>query len=411
MSRIPEVARSLYRVAALSVSLFVLLSVAARSQQTPQTDSLRQAALALEQQGRNSEAEEKWRAFLNAHPKSPEAYAHLGLLEARQERYAEAVPLYRKALELGPPVASVKLNLGLALFKAGDMRGAIAEFEPLLKAQNGNLQLLTLTAMAHYGLGEYQEAIPYLRQAADLDTKNLPLRFALAQSCLWTKQDQCVMDVYKEILELDPNSAEADMIAGEALDEMKDNEGSTKMFRAAVKANPKELGAHFGLGYLLWTQKQYLEAASEFQAELANDPDNVQARLYLADTYIQLNRIQDAGPLLEKVVKVDPSIGLGHLDLGIVYSEASRNEDALRELTLAAKLTPDDVNVHWRLGRLYRTQGKKDEAKAEFDKASTLNKAADEDLYKKIANGRAPAPAADSTPAPAPPQQPGQPQP
>jgi tetratricopeptide (TPR) repeat protein len=179
---------------------------------------------------------------------------------------------------------------------------------------------------------------------------------------------------------------------------MKDNEGSTMMFRAAVKANPKEPNAHFGLGYLLWTQKQYPEAASEFQAELANDPDHVQARLYLADSYIQLNRIEDAGPLLEKVVKLDPSIGLGHLDLGIVDSEAGRNEDALRELTQAAKLTPDDVDVHWRLGRLYRKLGKKDEAKAEFDKASTLNKAADQDLYKKIENGSAHPPPAQSPP-------------
>jgi tetratricopeptide (TPR) repeat protein len=189
---------------------------------------------------------------------------------------------------------------------------------------------------------------------------------------------------------LDAESAEADMVAGEALDEMKDNAGATKMFRAAVKANPKEPNVHFGLGYLLWTLKQYKEAGSEFQAELANDPEHVQAMLYLADTEIQMNRIEDAGPLLEKVVLLDPSLGLGRLDLGIVYSEAGRNEDALRELTAAAKLIPDDVNVHWRLGRLYRTLGRKDEAKAEFDKASSLNKAADEDLYKKIANGHAP---------------------
>jgi Tfp pilus assembly protein PilF len=43
-------------------------------------------------------------------------------------------------------------------------------------------------------------------------------------------------------------------------------------------------------------------------------------------------------------------------------------------------MMPDDVNVHWRLAKLYRTMGKKEEAKAEFDKASTLNKQADEAL-------------------------------
>jgi len=119
--------------------------------------------------------------------------------------------------------------------------------------------------------------------------------------------------------------------------------------------------------------------------------------VYLADTYIQMNQMDDARLLLERAVRLDPSLALIHLDLGIVYTEANRNQDALRELTEAAKLAPNDVNVHWRLGRLYRTMGRKVEAKAEFDKASTLNKAADEDLYKKIAAGKTKPPEAQTT--------------
>lgn len=63
------------------------------------------------------------------------------------------------------------------------------------------------------------------------------------------------------------------MLVGEALDEMKDTTGATQEFRAAVQANPKEPNAHFGLGYLLWKQMLYHEAAQEFQAELDNTPD------------------------------------------------------------------------------------------------------------------------------------------
>jgi tetratricopeptide (TPR) repeat protein len=292
------------------------------------------------------------------------------------------------------------MNLGLSLFKGGDLKLAIEEFGQLLKNQPDNQQLMILMGMAHYGLAEYAEAVPYLQRAAANDEPNLPLRLALAHSCLWSKQLQCVMDVYHEILKLDPESAEADMLAGEALDEMKDNAGAIKMFREAVKANPKEPNAHFGLGYLLWTLKQYKEAGAEFQAELANDPDHVQAMLYLADSEIQTNQMDAAMPRLEKVVALNPGLGLGHLDLGILYSESGRNEEALRELTQAAKLTPDEVSVHWRLGRLYRTLGNKEAAKAEFDKASSLNKAEDESLYQKIDKGRSrPAPAPSAVPA------------
>ena len=387
--------------------VFAAAALCCIAQTASPPNQLRQAALSLEQQGKTSEAEAAWRSILKTHPKDPEPYAHLGLLEAQQEHYKEAVSQYRKALAFGPQLASVRLNLGLALFKSGELKDSIAVFEPLLKSEPPSSKtahrLTILIGMAHYGLGEFAKATVYLKEAAVSDPQDLPLLLALAHSYLWSKQYQPVLDVYHQILTLDPNSAEADMLAGEALDEMKDNEGSTKMFRAAVAANPKEPNVHFGLGYLLWTQKLYPEAASEFKAELVNNPDHAQSLMYLADSDIQMNQTPDARPLLEKVIKLDPSLPLAHLDLGIILSDAGNNSDALRELTLAEKLQPNEVNVHWRLGRLYRTMGRKDDAKAEFDNASSLNKAADESLYKKIANGspRPPQGQAPVTPPPA----------
>jgi len=388
------------RVTLLGLFLVLTMAATALGQPVRAASRERQAALALEQQGKLPEAETAWRALLKAYPSDPEPYAHLGLLEARQEHFQEAVPLYRKALDLGPDVPGLRLNLGLALFKGGNLKEAIQEFSLRLKKQPGDQKLTTLIGMAHYGLAQYSEAVPYLKEAAARDTQSLNLQLALAHSCLWSRQFQCVLDAYHQILTLNPDSAEADMLAGEALDEMKDNEGSVKMFRAAVKADPKEPNVHFALGYLLWTQKKYPEAMSEFHAELANDPEHVQATLYLADTLVQLSQMDAARPLLEKVVAANPALALGHLDLGIVLSSAGHNEDALRQYLAAASITPNDVNVHWRLAQLYRSMGKREEAKVEFDKASTLTKAADEELYKKIANGRAKPP---ETPAGAPP--------
>jgi tetratricopeptide (TPR) repeat protein len=348
----------------------------------------RQAAITLEQQGMNAEAETAWRAVLKAHPANSEAYAHLALLEAHEQHYTEAVPLYRKAMALNPSMPGLRLNYGLSLFKSGALKDAILTFTPLLKNQPPSspetVRLTTLIGMAHYGLGEYAAAVPFLKQATAADPKNLAFRLALAHSCLWSKQYQCVLDVYHEILTLNAESAEADMLAGEALDEMKDKAGAAEQFRAAVKADPKEPNVHFGLGYLLWNLMQYEEAAQEFQAEVANNPDHAQALTYLADTDMRLSHPEAAPPLLEKAVQLDPRIELAHLDLGILYSDAGRKDDALRELKLAATLSPSDVNVHWRLARFYQIAGKKDEAKAEFEKTRILQKAADETIFTKL---------------------------
>jgi len=291
-------------------------------------------------------------------------------------------------LVLNPAMPGVRLNLGLAQFKSGALKDAIQTFTSLMKSEPPSsaeaFRLTTLIGLAHYGLGEYADAVPYLRRAATGDPQNLPFRLTLAQSCLWSKQYQCVLDVYKEILSLNAESAEADMLAGEALDEMKNTAGATEQFRAAVKADPREPNVHFGLGYLLWGLMQYDEAAQQFKAELANNPDHAQALVYLADTDMRLSHPEAAPPLLAKAIRLDSRIELAHLDLGILAADAGRKEDALRELKMAEKLSPNDQNVHWRLARFYQASGRKDEAKVEFDKTRSLQKADDATVFKKL---------------------------
>jgi len=215
------------------------------------------------------------------------------------------------------------------------------------------------------------------------------LRLALAQSCLASKQFPCVLDVYREILALNAESAEADMLAGEALDEMRDHGGAIREFQAAAKADPKMPYVHFALGYVLWTQNRIEEAAKEFTAELANIPDYPLALVYLADVDIKLSDTVGALTLLERAMRIDPGIALGHLDLGIVYASLGRGAEGLREMKIAEEQAPNDPNVHWRLGRFYQEEGKKAEAKAEFDQTRKLQKVADETVFKKLSESQA----------------------
>ncbi len=357
-------------------------------QQTPPRESQRQAALAFEQKGRVAEAEAEWKSLLASRTNDSEAYAHLGLLEARQEHYTEAIVLYRKALSLSPRMPSLRLNLGLSLYKSGDLQAAIKTFEPLLKSDSKSspetLRLVTLIGLAHYGLGEYAASVPYLKQAAAGDPEDIPLRMSLAHACLWSKQYQCVVDAYREILTLNAESAEADMLMGEAYEEMKNDAGALAEFQAAVKAGPTTPNAHFGYGYLLWKALRFDEAETEFRAELGNNPEHALALAYLGDTEMRQNRSDEAVTHLEHAVRNQPAIFIEHLDLGILYDGKGSKDGALRELQIAEKLSPDDQTIHWRLGRFYQSIGRKGEAKAEFDKVRNQQQTKDQSLREKM---------------------------
>jgi tetratricopeptide (TPR) repeat protein len=384
-------------IAEICLSTVLLGSVPAKSQQNQKQDQ-RQTAILLEQQGKTAEAEAAWSAWTAAHPSDAEAFAHLGLLESREQDYAGAIRSYRKAMALAPGMPGLRPNLGLAYFKNGDYRQAIETFAPLLKANPNDDRLVLLTGMSHYGLGEYAAATAWLKKAADRDPQNLTLLSTLAHACLFAHEYPCVLDAFHKIIAVNPNSAEAHMLMGEALDEMKDPVGAQREVRAAVAANPREPNVHFGLGYLLWTKGQYAEAAQEFQAELDNDPQHQQAMLYLADADIQLEKLDEAAPLLEKVIAQTPGSAMAHRDLGIVFAARGENNEAVKEFQQAIRIAPGDVNAHYRLARLYRSMGRTAEANIEFQKSRSLNKAADEHLLKVMSKipGANPNPATTS---------------
>ena len=387
----------------------------AQSGTSPSRNTAIQSALTFEQQGKYPEAAAAWKAVLKAQPKNGQAYAHLGLIEAHQDHYHEAIADYRKAKALAPAIPQLDLNLGLALFKSGDFPAAAGVFQDELQkhpSDAGTQRLTLLVAMSYYGAHNYRPAIPYLKAAAVADQRNLPLRLALAHCYLWTKQLDETMQVYKEILAIDPNSAEADMIAGEALDEKGDNAGAVQQFRDAAAANPKEPNVHFGLAYLYWTQKRYDEAIPEFQAELANDPKNNQAMIYLGDTYVQQNKFDLAKQTLEQANQFQTTDPLIHLDLGIVEMETGNTESAERELNKTIALEPDNVTAHFRLATIYRSEGKREDARREFALASSLNKKVDENLHQKIAAANArPDPHREQDPPQSSPAQAVEPQP
>lgn len=368
--------------------LLTACTVNCLGQPAPTRESRRQQALALEHEGKAAEAEAAWRSLLSSQPNDSEAYAHLGLLEARQEHYKEAIVLYRKGLVLNPKMPGLRLNLGLSLYKTGDLRGAIEAFEPLLKSEPKSspeaLRLTTLIGLAHYGLGDYAVSVPYLKEAAAGDPENLQMKMMLAHSCLWSKQYPCVLDAYREILKLNTDSAEAHMLAGQAYDEMKKDADAIAEYQAAVKADPATPNVHFGYGYLLWRAQKFDEAEKEFRSELANDPEHPLALTYLGDTVMQLNRPEEAAPYLEHAVRLQPSIALAHRDLGTIYEGQGLKDDALKELKIAEGLSPGDPLIHWRLGRFYQSAGQKAEAKAEFDKTRNLQQEETQSLREKM---------------------------
>ena len=363
-----------------AIFAFCLCSIAASAQ----VASPEQASK-LEQQGNFAAAATVWHNVLREHPGDALAYAHLGLDEARQQHYSQAIQNYRHALAISPRMGGLKTDLALSYFKLGQFDHAIPLLKEQLDKQPGNQQLTILLGMAHYGAQEYAKAVPYLKAAAAHEPQSAAIRLPLAQACLWARQFECVLATYKQILALNANSAEADMLAGEAYSAKGDTPAAVRQFQAAVRANPREPEVHFGLGYLLWTERKFNAAATEFRAELSNSPQDGQSLAYLGDSLMHLGKQAEALQALRHAVALKSSLELAHLDLGIIDAAKGDKSAAVDQFRTAVSIDPKDADPRWRLARLYQSMGREKEAQAEFAQVRKMKQKSVEDLYMKMA--------------------------
>jgi tetratricopeptide (TPR) repeat protein len=347
-----------------------------------------QQALAYEKQGAYSDAEQQWKQVTEANPQNADGWAHLGLMQALGGKYHDAEAAYRKALELGSHLSGLQLDLGLALFKQQKLKEAIPALEAAVTETPNDIKPKLLLAMSYYGTAHYAEAIPYLESAVASSPQNLQLRTALAQSCLWAAQYACTLEQYKQILLQSPDSAQADILAGEALDGMGKPDEATTQFRAAEKISPHEPEVHFGLGYLLWKQHQFDEAQKEFELEIADNPKNTQAIAYLGDIAIKKNNESAAMTYLIQATAQPEAIRLAYFDLGILNEARGQSKEAEANFQRAIAMDPTQADAHYHLARLYASTGRPKEAQVEFAKVKDLHQKRDETLVQTMIDAR-----------------------
>jgi Flp pilus assembly protein TadD len=372
----------------LAIVALMLLPVAVRAQEASPAE-----AIALEQQGKLAEAAQAWQEVTRANPRDGAAFASLGVVLAKGQKYPEAAVAYRKALALNPKLPGLQLNLGLAEFKQGHFAAAIDPLKAAVGTESTNspkqLQARTLLGLSYYGTQRYAEAVKELEPAAAADPANVELHQVLAQSCLWAREYECALAEFKQILQTNPDSAAAHVLSGEALDGLGKTPEAIAEFREAIKASPREPNVHFGLGYLYWKSHQYDDAKREFQAELAIDPGQAEALAYLGDIAMKTGDNEAALALLHKSIQLKNDIRMAAIDLGVILAQQKNYAEAVISLRHAVALDQEEPDAHYRLAHVYQEMGKKMESQKEFDTVRELKEKKDrrdEDMVRKMSS-------------------------
>jgi tetratricopeptide (TPR) repeat protein len=114
------------------------------------------------------------------------------------------------------------------------------------------------------------------------------------------------MEIWKEILQDNPQRANVLNHLGMIALEMEEYEQAVGYWRRALAINPKLPGLHQDTGFALLEAGQYHEAIKELREELKLSPQSSMALNLLGQCYMQLKEYQNAKETYQKVIENDP---------------------------------------------------------------------------------------------------------
>ncbi len=233
--------------------------------------------------------------------------SNLGVALQADQRVAEAIPHYQRAIALRPDYAPVYSNLASALRAGGHTDEAIATYQRALTLQPDfpdaeyNLANALLEAgRADLAIEHFQIALRSLPGSVDVQTN---LGIALANG----GRVDAAIDAFKAALAIDPNSAKvhrnlADVLASAGRpDEAIDHLGQ------AVRLDPGDEAAHYDLGSLYLERQQLAEAVAEFRRALQLKPDAVEVHNNLGIALGSQGKLDEAIQQFQQALRIEPA--------------------------------------------------------------------------------------------------------
>lgn len=159
--------------------------------------------------------------------------------------------------------------------------------------------------------GELDTAIPYLKQAVELNPAHPTARNNLANAYRAKKNPDEARRQWEDLLLLSPRSIEAFVGLGNVASDAGLYENAAGYYEKALEMNAAQPIALFNLGNAHYNLRNVRGAIEAYRKSVENAPDFAQAHYNLARAYELAQDFPNALKHLETALKIDPKIDGG----------------------------------------------------------------------------------------------------
>jgi len=254
-----------------------------------------------------------------------------------------------------------------ALNEATDLYRQIADSMP------NTVEVFRRVAIGLINESRFDEAVAYGERAIHADPFDADAWAIYAWALDWDRRAADALAYALHALELEPENSRAGAYLAEVYNSLDQPERAELLLEDLLEADPDSAEAIRARGLVRWNRNDFAGALEDFKTayRLADNMNLIAIDIAIIEK--DLGNVETAKEFLQQVIDADPYNPHALFRLGeIAVSFEGNPAQALRHLQDCVDLNPDYIHCRFMLGRAQERLGSIDDAAASFEKAIEL---------------------------------------
>jgi tetratricopeptide (TPR) repeat protein len=273
-----------------------------------------------------------------------------GLQAQFEERYYSAIELYKASLQENPGYLRPMVGLAESFYALREYEEALTWTGEARIRDRNNPELVNLEARVRIAMGEIDPARALYEDVLEVYPYDLDARMGMARLEMADGRRRQAARQLEETLRLAPGNVQAMLELAVVYDRLGDRPTSERYLREALSYYSEEPDVHYRAGRLFRDRGELALAEHHLGRALELNRVHVEARLSLAELYLDMDRFEDAAGEARRVLEVSDERDVQRREmalylLGVAHAGNDRLEEALSSFRQALRLRPDDEVV------------------------------------------------------------------
>ncbi len=301
------------------------------------------------------------------HPFEADYYYMLGYEAFISGDWDSSLANYRKALEFDPGSPYLRSQIGHFLFRKGDVSGAMAMVEAVLRDSPDYVRALMLQAEIYDSQKRAAELSGVLGRIRKLAPDDPEVMMFVGKVYYSNDMTDDALAAFGSVVRKDPDEFVALDYMGSIYLDRKEYALAEEHLKRVLEIRQLE-GVYFKLGIIREIQERYPEAIADYEAALRLNPLHRQARERIAQIYVKQKSMGRAIDEFLVLSRQQPENVDMHVRLGMLYYETRDFERSLDEFRTALAGSPENTAIRYYLALVLEEMERFDDAVAEFRK-------------------------------------------